>query len=307
MNDTTSNQLNIFLSHKREDYKVAQDIREQLEAYGAGKIRFFLSEEIPVGKDWHTWIDENVAGANWFMLLFTNPTSSWDWCLFEAGMFRAGMAGDSRLICLHNKSVQSPEQLSKFQGIKAESESVKEFVRQLYGTPVTEDMPEINLNLVQSTENMDELVDKICSIMSSKSQNDLVGEYYYNKYIDININSFEDLQNTSGMRNAEIASDSMLEDIFGIKILPSTWGQFVDLIEEQYKRESYSVEDFSWTEEICFLMQHADKGISFEQGKSTVRALKDGQIYRPILHCMRRPVVEENRFWEFKMIFVLWN
>jgi hypothetical protein len=77
----------IFLSHKKCDENCAKDLRAILRKPCGGKLDIKLMEEIPKGKEWREWIKENLAVADMLLLLYTEPTLDWNWCLFEAGIF----------------------------------------------------------------------------------------------------------------------------------------------------------------------------------------------------------------------------
>jgi hypothetical protein len=46
------NLIRIFLSHKKKDFKAANQIREVLRLQSAGRIDVFMSENITKGDDW---------------------------------------------------------------------------------------------------------------------------------------------------------------------------------------------------------------------------------------------------------------
>jgi hypothetical protein len=85
--DRSGGIINVFISHNHEDGEAAKTIKTTLSLYGANRLNFFLSEEITPGEDWFQWINEHLVTSNVLLLLFTDHSATWDWCLYEAGLF----------------------------------------------------------------------------------------------------------------------------------------------------------------------------------------------------------------------------
>ena len=104
-----SDTLNIFISHKHEYETAAKTIKGILSKLGGRSVKCFLSEEITPGDDWYKWIGDRLAESNVLLLLFTEPSASWDWCLYEAGLFQSIGGNDfRRVICLHSPQSDPP-------------------------------------------------------------------------------------------------------------------------------------------------------------------------------------------------------
>ena len=88
----------IFVSHKHEDNALAVAVQQALEGISP-KIECFVSGvSIAAGADWNREIRSSLAQSHLLILLFTRPTATWDWCLFETGLFtrarhRGGLRG----------------------------------------------------------------------------------------------------------------------------------------------------------------------------------------------------------------------
>ena len=77
----------IFVSHKHEDHALAVAVQQALEGISP-KIECFVSGvSIAAGADWNHEIRSSLAQSHLLILLFTRPTATWDWCLFETGLF----------------------------------------------------------------------------------------------------------------------------------------------------------------------------------------------------------------------------
>ena len=97
-------------------------------------MNFFLSEEILGGEDWYKWIKERLVETNLLLLLFTDSSLNWGWCLYEAGLSdRLDDEHRRRIICLHSRSTEPPDPLKKIlQSFSAEPFRLKSFLRALY-------------------------------------------------------------------------------------------------------------------------------------------------------------------------------
>jgi hypothetical protein len=64
------------------------------------------------------------------LLLFTDNTGPWDWCLYEAGLFTQWDDDQRRIICLHTGR-HPPAPLKHLQLVPALREEIALFLRQL--------------------------------------------------------------------------------------------------------------------------------------------------------------------------------
>jgi hypothetical protein len=127
--------FDIFISHKVEtEGPLAKYIKEQLEKVTggpAGRLQVHISEDILRGKPWLEEIRTQLRQSHMLLLLFTDPTSDWDWCLFEAGL----VWGQGKpIVCLHHPDNEPPNQLQHLQALPATSAMIGGFVRRLLTT-----------------------------------------------------------------------------------------------------------------------------------------------------------------------------
>jgi hypothetical protein len=173
---------NIFISHKVKDRVAAEEIRSGLSLYGGGSLNIFVSERIEAGVIWSQEIREHLKKANWLILLYTDPSEEWDWCLFEAGFF-AGCAEDEkcRLVCLHTMDVAPPSPLQRWQSVPVtDGAQLEKFLKELYVG--------INPELISSPEMLRTLADKIGGALSVKVRRK-VKSYWNTKYVTISMNA----------------------------------------------------------------------------------------------------------------------
>jgi len=54
----------------------------------AAKVEFFVSDyDIQAGEDWRQRVLREIRRSNLLLLVYTDPSYTWDWCLYEAGLF----------------------------------------------------------------------------------------------------------------------------------------------------------------------------------------------------------------------------
>ncbi len=122
----------IFVSHKHEDHALADAVRQALEGISP-KIECFVSGvSIAAGADWNHEIRSSLAQSHLLILLFTRPTATWDWCLFETGLFTRHDTDDvSAVVCLFDPTETTPSPLANLQGIPARPDAVERFLGDL--------------------------------------------------------------------------------------------------------------------------------------------------------------------------------
>jgi hypothetical protein len=124
----------IFISHKHEDGEAAREIKTKLDEYGGDRLNVYVSELIPKGEQWEPTIHQMLKDSDWLLLLYTGPGVEWDWCLYETGFF-AGTHDKSqtRLVCLHPKSVELPGPLNAWQAVT--EDNCEELLQEIFRKP----------------------------------------------------------------------------------------------------------------------------------------------------------------------------
>jgi hypothetical protein len=149
----------IFISHKDKDKEAAEVIRKELSFYGARNLEIFVSERISAGIPWAQEIWTNLENASWLLLLYTDPTEEWDWCLFEAGFFAGHSKGNwSRLVCLHTPEVPPPDPVQTWQSVPVtDGTKLEDFLKELFSG--------INPELIDSPKRLQYLADQIAGAL----------------------------------------------------------------------------------------------------------------------------------------------
>lgn len=281
------NNVSVFISYKHEYGAGARELRDKLHYLGAGRLRFFLSEDIPAGESWREWIDQRLGEANLLLFLFMNPSRSWDWCLYEMGLF-AGI-GQGRIIVLHHPGGEAPDPLRDLQAVPATREKVKQFLRDLYGGDAFGiSQPPINEPLANDEKQLNREADSICGLFSDHSTE---AQILLNE-ISVHVGP------TEGQAGTGIPDDSVLEAdaetlrLVGLMKDPGkkwTWGEVYG-----------NIHDNRWMDLLA-------TGISsWSRGKAvapvdTSFSLRDGKIFSAFLH---RRVAENDGTHRYHILLV---
>jgi TIR domain len=113
-----SNKVKIFISHKKIDADAACAIQRSLERLGTrDRLTVFVSAHMTGGTDWFRWIQESLSESNLLLLLYTDRTEDWDWCMYEAGLFTDLKGVDTRKVVCIQSTDDRPEPLKHLQNV----------------------------------------------------------------------------------------------------------------------------------------------------------------------------------------------
>jgi hypothetical protein len=130
MSHDSSETFRIFVSHKHDDHDFAAGFAELLEGLSS-RIRCFVSgANLSAGSDWNAEIRAQLLASHLLILLFTEPSKNWDWCLYEAGLFTS-LGEEHSVVCLYRAQGESPRPLATLQGVAVEPMAVQRFLLQL--------------------------------------------------------------------------------------------------------------------------------------------------------------------------------
>ena len=132
MTQDSGNRFQVFVSHKHDDHALAGTVKRSLEGLSARIECFVCGSDLSAGSDWNLEIRSRLARSHMLILLFTEPSRNWDWCLYEAGLFTSlGVAADDSGVCLHRPEGTLPSPLKNLQGVAAEAVTLQQFLSQL--------------------------------------------------------------------------------------------------------------------------------------------------------------------------------
>jgi hypothetical protein len=120
----------IFVSHKHDDHDFAASLATALGGL-SDKMKCFVSgTNLVAGSDWNAEIRSQLMTSHLLILVFTEPSKNWDWCLYEAGLFTS-LGDEHSVICLYRPQSTSPRPLATLQGVAVEQVAVQRFLYQL--------------------------------------------------------------------------------------------------------------------------------------------------------------------------------
>jgi hypothetical protein len=131
----TDHSFLVFISHKQDDHALAVEVKRALEglAHRPKQIDCFVSGvDITAGTDWRREIRSRLATSHLLLLLFTEPSRNWDWCLYETGLYtrfdKLEKNDVSAVVCLFHPSQASPSPLADLQGVPASTDKLRGFL-----------------------------------------------------------------------------------------------------------------------------------------------------------------------------------
>jgi hypothetical protein len=126
----TDDVFRVFISHKHEDHALAVEVKTAMEGLNPKLIDCFVSGvDIPAGMDWRREIRTALAKSHLLVLLFTAPSKTWDWCLYETGLYTRFDRSEARsVVCLFSPGQASPSPLADLQGVPADADKVRAFL-----------------------------------------------------------------------------------------------------------------------------------------------------------------------------------
>ncbi|MBW7990314.1 MAG: TIR domain-containing protein [Planctomycetes bacterium] len=272
-----SEKVNIFISHKKEDEATALRIRDILKEFDDDEnpmIEFYLSEEIPGGEPWYDWITGKLKLSNLLILLFTDPTRNWDWCLYEAGLFDL-LDGKHhrRTICLHSSATDPPDPLKHIQAFSASPKDIKKFLNQLFiDTTLTGLDKPIALWIKKAPEKLKIATEEISKLIDHKP---FESEWHI-KNMFIHVKNPETIQSNRIPPDAKVEATEKTLELFD-----KTNGQWdwKDLEEKARLRE-----DTRWLDELAMAMKSASKGDLPKSMQALFHPLRGTVTYRPMLY-----------------------
>jgi hypothetical protein len=130
MSHDSRDRFRIFISHKHDDHDAAAGMAQALDGL-SDKIKCFVSgTDLAAGSDWNAEIRSQLMTSHLLLLVFTEPSKNWDWCLYEAGLFTS-LGDEHSVVCLYRPKGTSPRPLNTLQGVPVEQVAAQRFLSQL--------------------------------------------------------------------------------------------------------------------------------------------------------------------------------
>jgi len=126
-------QLSIFVSHSTKYADIANSLKRSLLSVRSSRpVSVKLSEDMPAGREWRKWIDDNVRAADVFVLLYPHTSMDMGWCNYELGRF---YQRDDNVVCIRNTNIPKPPPVFEpYQSIEGDRDGLTKFMKDLFVT-----------------------------------------------------------------------------------------------------------------------------------------------------------------------------
>lgn len=274
----------IFISHKQEDHLVADATKKALEKLkGKFPVKCFVSgSDIPAGTDWNSFIKSQLSDSHLLLLLFTNPSKNWDWCLYEAGLFsRFDKEDVTSVVCIFNPEGTPPAPLNNLQGVPARDDKIRDFLTRLYKTPweISDDWHRGPLYQGVKQEQITETAKSISQTFKR------LGPYYPCHRLVLDMGHVEQIgdaipEDSRVLEGADGTSSYTLS-LFGLAEGPKerTWGDLLHALNDH---------DGVWRRQLDQAFCMALHEELFEPVSATLRSWNLRRCYKPILYRVLR-------------------
>ena len=128
-----SKQPLLFISHKHDDTKIAEEIAKFVRHVSGGGVDVFLSsnprfEGPRVGKELNVQLKEALWRAGVVILVYTSQDKDWSWCMWECGLAEDRQSPDTKVVVLQCLS-DKPEVFKGTVSVLAwDQENIEKFV-----------------------------------------------------------------------------------------------------------------------------------------------------------------------------------
>lgn len=282
-------QYRIFVSHKHENKQIANTIKETLESLSAKVDVYVSSQDIEFGSNWNNDLRKRLAQADMLLFLYTEPTATWDWCLYECGIFTPlleGQEGGRRkprpIVCLHYERGQPPAPLAHLRPVRATPTEVHKFLRDLFSdNKITKWIEPLDDNYKRRRKNYNHAAETISAALTPAP----AGEELLVNYMELRVASdaFDQdgkLANDDGIPpNTMIKSNSFTMGLFGMTDRApngKNW-MWADLREDDLKPDEARCLD-----EVDIAFRELCTGRLLPPIKSVFRSRSNEKLYRPV-------------------------
>ena len=179
-------ELSIFVSHGTKYADIANSLKRSLLRVKSSKqLNVKLSEDMPAGREWRRWIDDNVRTADVFVLLYPHTTMDMGWCNYELGRF---YKSDDNVVCIRNTDIPTPPPVFEpYQSIAADQAGLIKFMKDLFVTGALTKGEVLNLNVDRVSSEDATLVNAIASELAEKFAAARIDEQLYERRLVISV------------------------------------------------------------------------------------------------------------------------
>ena len=179
-------ELSIFVSHGSKYADIANSLkRSLLRVKSSRQLSVKLSEDMPAGREWRKWIDDNVRAADLFVLLYPHPSMDMSWCNYELGRF---YQRDDNVVCIKNVDIPAPPRVFEpYQAIAADQAGLMKFMKDLFVTGALTKDEVLNENVGKVSSDDGALANEIARELAEKFAAARVDEQLYERRLVISV------------------------------------------------------------------------------------------------------------------------
>ncbi len=295
----TNNSVSVFFSYKKKDESAAKEIVTVLRKFAGERLKITYAAEFKgdiVGKHWRSKIREEIHHANWFILLFPDPSDDWDWCLYETGLFESQFTSADSLICLHHPDTKIPNPIEGYQAVSATIPDVEAFLDTVY----RKDNPVFGLDAINP--HVDDKDIEACAkriVDAIRPPKSCIVQNIYEPWVLL---KFENLLNLHGKKDLDKAlllnANKEALDLFDFDQKPKTWG---DLTSSLPKANGNFVDD-RWQEELFHVIKKISEGRKFTPIQAVFKTMGD-KLIRPVIYAVDRMKCLNGNIVSFQITF----
>jgi hypothetical protein len=227
-----------------------------------------------------SWADEifdKLKRADWLLLLYTDPSEEWDWCLFEAGFFARSIKGtEKRLICLHTLEDPPPMPVQGWKTVPVtDGKEMERFLKFLF--------MDINPKLTESKDKLQQLADLIAKAFQLEVRR-MIKSKWYTKYVTLSMNAaqVQELKETGRVPTDVLCGLKENESLylFGYGSGDCEMDKLEEGLDEHYKE--------SWLKALSESLRAASLNKTPIPRIPILYSSSLERHYHVILHCLRR-------------------
>jgi len=277
--DPTTHEVTLFISHKREIGRQVLHLSEELESLGKGKLRVFSSEQLPATAEWRPEVIKKLQQSNWLLLLYTDPTTTWDWCMYETGFFDSHQClwGGRNLTVMHRHDDQVPNPVLSWKSVAIDPEKpmaedgAGSFIDLLYGALDSKiQIPSVFRN---------GLIDRLVDLFRHEHERARLEQHIPELQLGFENAEFEQLR-----ESGEIPGTAAVEHVrdvaavFGMGKIGDTWSEFLARLGKPDPRDLISVGIERWVNDLGRELKH----VANDRLDCGLPALRSNHtVYRP--------------------------
>ncbi|MDH3731842.1 MAG: toll/interleukin-1 receptor domain-containing protein, partial [Acidimicrobiia bacterium] len=298
----------IFVSHKHVDSDFAKVVQDEIEGLSDVFDCWVSGEDIASGTDWNRSITTALQKSHLLLLLFTTPARTWDWCLFEAGLFTRFSSAESEdvrsVVCIVDPIGGPPRPLASIQGTPATTKALAKMLHRLCVEPweMCDDWRRGPIDSDIDPAKINRAAKRISAAFRDAVDADTAvsGDSYHPCHrIVLELGALDDA--TTGIpEEASVvagpdATSGFTLSLFGIAEGDPeerhTWGQVLDRLDA---RES------DWRREVDQAIDAARKRELFVPGDATLHAWdesnRSARVYHPVLYSLKTESVNGSTY-----------